>query len=116
MHALDPLSADEFRQAAAVLRRDHGVTDRWRFASIELKEPEKGVASSARGAVLVGERQLARVGGRRRGREVGQQRGHVHARHHRLDQDQLVGMSCGDACRIPATCADCHTRRAPMPW
>ena len=44
MHPLDPLSADEFRQAAAILRRDHGVGERWRFASIELKEPEKGVA------------------------------------------------------------------------
>ena len=53
MHALDPLSADEFRQAAAILRRDHGVSDRWRFASIELKEPEKGVSSVAREAIVV---------------------------------------------------------------
>ena len=45
MHALDPLSADEFRQAAAILRRDRGVSERWRFASIELKEPEKGAAA-----------------------------------------------------------------------
>ena len=48
MHALDPLSADEFRQAAAILRRDHGVSERWRFASIELKEPEKGVDARRR--------------------------------------------------------------------
>ena len=40
-HPLDPLSADEIRQAAAILRRDRHVTDRWRFASIELKEPAK---------------------------------------------------------------------------
>ena len=53
MHALDPLSADEFRQAAAILRRDHGVSERWRFASIELKEPEKGVAAPAREAIVV---------------------------------------------------------------
>ncbi|WP_028066479.1 primary-amine oxidase [Solirubrobacter soli] len=53
MHALDPLSADEFRQAAAVLRRDHGVSERWRFASIELKEPQKGVTSDAREAIVV---------------------------------------------------------------
>jgi primary-amine oxidase len=53
MHALDPLSADEFRQAAAILRRDHGVSERWRFASIELKEPEKTIASSAREAIVV---------------------------------------------------------------
>ena len=40
-HPLDPLSADEIRQAAAILRRDQGVGDRWRFASIELREPSK---------------------------------------------------------------------------
>jgi primary-amine oxidase len=40
-HPLDPLDPDEFRQAAAILRRDHGVGDRWRFASIELAEPSK---------------------------------------------------------------------------
>ena len=40
-HPLEPLSAEEIRQAAAVLRRDRGVGDGWRFASIELKEPSK---------------------------------------------------------------------------
>ncbi len=41
-HPLDPLSAEEFRQVVAVLRRDRGVVDEgWRFASIELKEPAK---------------------------------------------------------------------------
>ena len=53
MHPLDPLSADEFRQAAAILRRDHGVGERWRFASIELKEPAKGVDDPAREAIVV---------------------------------------------------------------
>ena len=42
MHPLDPLSADEFRQAAAILRRDHGVSERWRFASIELQGAGEG--------------------------------------------------------------------------
>jgi primary-amine oxidase len=42
-HPLDPLSADEFRAAAAVLRRDMGVDEGWRFASIELREPAKDV-------------------------------------------------------------------------
>ena len=42
-HPLDPLTADEFRQAAAILRRDRGVGPRWRFASIELHEPSKDV-------------------------------------------------------------------------
>ena len=40
-HPLDPLSAQEIRQAAAIVRRDRGVGDGWRFASIELKEPAK---------------------------------------------------------------------------
>ncbi len=40
-HPLDPLSATEFQSTAAILRRDQGVTDSWRFASIELKEPPK---------------------------------------------------------------------------
>src|SRR3954467_12290965 len=53
MHALDPLSADEFRQAAAILRRDRGVDARWRFASIELKEPAKGASDSEREAIVV---------------------------------------------------------------
>jgi primary-amine oxidase len=41
-HPLDPLSADEIRQAVAILRRDRGVGPRWRFGSIELREPSKG--------------------------------------------------------------------------
>ena len=42
-HPLDPLSGDEITQAAAILRRDQGVGERWRFASIELREPSKDV-------------------------------------------------------------------------
>jgi primary-amine oxidase len=41
-HPLDPLTAEEFRQVAAVLRREHGVGEGWRFASVELAEPVKG--------------------------------------------------------------------------
>ena len=40
-HPLDPLTAGEIRQAAAILRRDRGVGASWRFASIELREPAK---------------------------------------------------------------------------
>jgi primary-amine oxidase len=40
-HPLDPLSAEEIRQAAAIVRRDRKIGDTWRFASIELKEPAK---------------------------------------------------------------------------
>ncbi|MDP9222572.1 MAG: hypothetical protein M3P18_01710 [Actinomycetota bacterium] len=40
-HPLEPLNEDEFRQTATMLRRDSGITESWRFASIELKEPAK---------------------------------------------------------------------------
>jgi len=53
MHPLEPLSAGEFRQAAAILRREHGVSERWRFASIELKEHAKGVETPPREAIVV---------------------------------------------------------------
>ena len=40
-HPLDPLTGAEIRAATAILRRDRGVTDRWRIAAIELREPPK---------------------------------------------------------------------------
>jgi primary-amine oxidase len=40
-HPLDPLSSDEFTAVASILRRDRGVGDGWRIASIELVEPGK---------------------------------------------------------------------------
>jgi primary-amine oxidase len=40
-HPLEPLSADEFRQTAAVLRHAGHVSASFRFASIDLKEPPK---------------------------------------------------------------------------
>lgn len=40
-HPLDPLTQDEFRSTQAILRRDQGVSESWRFASIELQEPPK---------------------------------------------------------------------------
>jgi Cu2+-containing amine oxidase len=40
-HPLEPLSADEFRRTAALLRHDGHVSASFRFASIELKEPPK---------------------------------------------------------------------------
>jgi primary-amine oxidase len=40
-HPLDPLSPTEYQNTAAILRRDQGISDSWRFASIELKEPAK---------------------------------------------------------------------------
>jgi primary-amine oxidase len=56
-HPLDPLTAEEIRQAAAILRRDRGVGAGWRFASIELKEPGKAAlaagAAAGREAIVV---------------------------------------------------------------
>jgi Cu2+-containing amine oxidase len=40
-HPLDPLTAEEIRTAVAIVRSERGVTERWRFASIHLKEPSK---------------------------------------------------------------------------
>jgi primary-amine oxidase len=40
-YPLDPLSGDEFTTVAAILRRDRGVGEDWRIASIELIEPTK---------------------------------------------------------------------------
>jgi primary-amine oxidase len=61
-HPLDPLSADEIRQAAAILRRDRELTDRWRFATIELKEPPKqGGATDRRATVVCWNRDDGRV-------------------------------------------------------
>ncbi|TVZ03437.1 primary-amine oxidase [Trebonia kvetii] len=40
-HPLDPLTADEIRRVAGIVRRDRGVGEGWRFASIELREPDK---------------------------------------------------------------------------
>ena len=45
-HPLDPLSAEEIRQVATAVRRDRGVGDGWRFASIELREPSKAELSA----------------------------------------------------------------------
>ena len=46
VHPLDPLTSEEFRRATAILRREKGIGTRWRFASIELKEPSKKTVSS----------------------------------------------------------------------
>ena len=45
-HPLEPLSADEFQQTAEILRRERGITDAYRFASIELQEPTKAAVKS----------------------------------------------------------------------
>jgi primary-amine oxidase len=52
-HPLDPLTAEEIRRAAAIVRRERGVGPGWRFASIELREPAKGAAETAGREVIV---------------------------------------------------------------
>ena len=41
MHPLDPLTADEVRVAAEIIRRERATTGSWRFASLDLAEPAK---------------------------------------------------------------------------
>jgi primary-amine oxidase len=45
-HPLDPLTAEEFRLVASVLRGDRAAGPRWRIASIELKEPGKDAVAA----------------------------------------------------------------------
>ena len=48
-HPLDPLSADEFRAVAQLLRREKDVArPHWRIASVELREPTKDVVRTFR--------------------------------------------------------------------
>jgi len=48
-HPLDPLSADEFRAVAQLLRREKDVArPHWRIASVELREPTKEVVRAFR--------------------------------------------------------------------
>ncbi len=49
-HPLDPLTADEIRTAVAIVTSERGVTDRWRFASIDLREPSKTVLANTEAA------------------------------------------------------------------
>jgi primary-amine oxidase len=53
-HPLDPLTTEEIRQAAAVLRRDRGIGDSWRIASIELREPAKAALPAMEAACQEG--------------------------------------------------------------
>ncbi len=57
MHPLDPLTADEIRRAVAVVRRDRGVSETFRFAAVTLEEPAKrdllaGSATSRVGRIV----------------------------------------------------------------
>jgi primary-amine oxidase len=40
-HPLEPLSAEEILCAARIVREERALSERWRFASIELREPPK---------------------------------------------------------------------------
>ncbi|WP_329000462.1 primary-amine oxidase [Kribbella sp. NBC_00709] len=47
-HPLEPLDEHEFRQTAAILRRDEELGGSWRFAGIELLEPDKAAVQAWR--------------------------------------------------------------------
>ncbi|WP_395311733.1 primary-amine oxidase [Mycobacterium sp. AMU20-3851] len=61
VHPLDPLGPDEFTAVTEILGREHGVGDGWRYASIEMAEPDKraladfeaGGAAPPRRAIVV---------------------------------------------------------------
>jgi len=58
-HPLDPLTADEIRAAAGVLRRERGIDERWRFGAIDLREPSKAqLAGWERGEPVAREAEL----------------------------------------------------------
>jgi primary-amine oxidase len=51
-HPLEPLSAEEIRRAARIVREERALSERWRFASIELREPSKhALRKAAEGAI-----------------------------------------------------------------
>jgi primary-amine oxidase len=58
-HPLDPLTAEEIRQAAAILRRDRGLSESWRIASIELREPAKDALAVLESGEVTGREVLA---------------------------------------------------------
>jgi primary-amine oxidase len=60
-HPLEPLSAEEFRRAAEVLRRDRALASSYRFASIELVEPPKSEVRAWRSGDPIPRRALAVV-------------------------------------------------------
>ncbi|MCU1404813.1 MAG: Tyramine oxidase [Glaciihabitans sp.] len=60
-HPLDPLAADEFTAASAILAREHGVGDGWRFASIEMVEPSKAAVAQFEADGTVPERRARLV-------------------------------------------------------
>lgn len=43
---LDPLDADEFRAVTRLLSTRHGVADGWRYAGVELREPDKAALAA----------------------------------------------------------------------
>ena len=58
-HPLDSLVEEEFRATAAILRRDQGVGESWRFAAIELLEPPKTEVKAWRPGQVVQRRSFA---------------------------------------------------------
>ncbi|TFD26141.1 primary-amine oxidase [Cryobacterium cryoconiti] len=60
-HPLDPLSATEFTAAVAILARERGVADGWRFASIELVEPTRNAVAAFAATGVVPDRRARLV-------------------------------------------------------
>jgi primary-amine oxidase len=59
-HPLDPLTAAEIGQVAAIVRREHAAGPGWRFACIELTEPAKERVAAVDGGQPAASEPLAR--------------------------------------------------------
>lgn len=66
-HPLDPLTAAEIGAVVAILRRDREVDEHWRYAGIELREPDKQVVREHRAGDAVTREALATCWDRREG-------------------------------------------------
>ncbi len=97
-HPLDPLTADEISRAAAIVRRDRGVGDGWRFASIELQGARQGGPAGARGSGRPGP-----AGGARRLLEPGRRAG--------VPGRRVAHRGRGHRLAAPARAAAEHDRR-----
>lgn len=64
-HPLTPLTAEEFRATAAILRRDKGLDEHWRFAGIELAEPPKADIKAWQPGGEIGRASIATLWNRR---------------------------------------------------
>jgi primary-amine oxidase len=108
-HPLDPLTAEEIRQAAAIVRRERGIGDGWRFASVELKDPAKDDLPALESGRLARREALVVCWDRADGRAY---RGIVSLTASKvIAWDHLPGQRCRSRTATPAVTRSALTRR-----